>query len=80
MSNPFETGPYKDFTIRQPAPGLSIHQIRRDVLAGLAMAGMLARPVAEGDEDPGFAFIAEASYRMADFMIAEADETKEERP
>lgn len=58
-----------DYVIRQPEPGMSIQQIRRDVLAGLAMAGMLARPVAEGEEDPSFGFIAQASYRMADFMI-----------
>lgn len=50
---------------------------RRDLFAAHAMQGLLARPVAEGEDDPSFGFIAEAAFRMADFMLTQDDETEE---
>jgi hypothetical protein len=47
---------------------------RRDRFALVAMNALLAKPTVEGELPVTFEFIAEASYQMADFMIAEANE------
>jgi hypothetical protein len=59
----------------------AVRERRRDMFAAHAMMGMLARPVDyEHGDDPSFGFIAEASYRMADFMITQGDRDKEGGP
>lgn len=63
----------KEFVIRQPDKGMSMREIRRDVIAAFAMNALILRPIAEGESQPSMDSVAMASYRMADIMIEEAD-------